>query len=63
MTPAEFSLNFLWLDKNIAVAVDQVFNQVGGWVGAAWWVLLGGCWAQADACIMREGQCSAGGDV
>ena len=30
MTPAEFSLNFLWLDKNIAVAVDQVFNQVGG---------------------------------
>lgn len=26
--PAEFSLNFLWLDKNIAVAVDQVFSQV-----------------------------------
>lgn len=26
--PAEFSLNFLWLDKNIAVAVDQVFGQV-----------------------------------
>ena len=26
--PAEFSLNFLWLDKNIAVAVDQVFAQV-----------------------------------
>ncbi|PRW33920.1 putative chloroplast RF65 [Chlorella sorokiniana] len=25
--PAEFSLNFLWLDKNIAVAVDQVFAQ------------------------------------
>ncbi|EFN55722.1 hypothetical protein CHLNCDRAFT_31142 [Chlorella variabilis] len=24
---AEFSLNFLWLDKNIAVAVDQVFHQ------------------------------------
>ncbi|KAI3425956.1 hypothetical protein D9Q98_007926 [Chlorella vulgaris] len=24
---AEFSLNFLWLDKNIAVAVDQVFGQ------------------------------------
>lgn len=27
-TPAEFALNFLWLDKNIAVAVDQVFGQV-----------------------------------
>jgi hypothetical protein len=26
--PAEFSLNFLWLDKNIAVAVDQVFGPV-----------------------------------
>ncbi|KAL4430565.1 hypothetical protein ABPG77_005805 [Micractinium sp. CCAP 211/92] len=26
-TPAEFALNFLWLDKNIAVAVDQVFGQ------------------------------------
>ncbi|KAL4436950.1 hypothetical protein ABPG75_004089 [Micractinium tetrahymenae] len=25
--PAEFALNFLWLDKNIAVAVDQVFAQ------------------------------------
>lgn len=23
--PAEFQLNFLWMDKNIAVAVDQVF--------------------------------------
>lgn len=27
-SPAEFALNFLWLDKNIAVAVDQVFGQV-----------------------------------
>ena len=25
---AQFALNFLWLDKNIAVAVDQVFSQV-----------------------------------
>ncbi|PSC70211.1 putative chloroplast RF65 [Micractinium conductrix] len=24
---AQFALNFLWLDKNIAVAVDQVFGQ------------------------------------
>ena len=24
----EFSLNFLWMDKNIAVAVDQVFSKV-----------------------------------
>lgn len=26
--PAQFGLNFLWLDKNIAVAVDQLFDQV-----------------------------------
>lgn len=26
--PADFALNFLWLDKNIAVAVDQVFGAV-----------------------------------
>ena len=36
MTPADFSLNFLWLDKNIAVAVDQVFNQVGARCWAGW---------------------------
>ena len=26
--PAQFTLNFLWLDKNIAVSVDQLFDQV-----------------------------------
>jgi len=26
--PAHFTLNFLWLDKNIAVSVDQLFDQV-----------------------------------
>jgi hypothetical protein len=26
--PAGFSLNFLWLEKNIAVSVDQVFGEV-----------------------------------
>jgi hypothetical protein len=26
--PARFTLNFLWLDKNIAVSVDQLFDQV-----------------------------------
>ncbi|DBA93085.1 TPA: hypothetical protein ACH3X2_003408 [Trebouxia sp. C0005] len=25
--PAQFTLNFLWLDKNIAVSVDQLFDQ------------------------------------
>lgn len=27
-SPAEFTLNFLWLDKNIAVSVDQLFDKV-----------------------------------
>ena len=26
--PASYSLNFLWLDKNVAVSVDQVFSKV-----------------------------------
>ena len=26
--PAQFTLNFLWLDKNIAVSEDQLFDQV-----------------------------------
>ena len=26
--PAQFALNFLWLNKNIAVAVDQLFDKV-----------------------------------
>lgn len=26
--PASYALNFLWLDKNIAVSVDQVFGEV-----------------------------------
>ncbi|KAL3150575.1 hypothetical protein ABBQ32_000385 [Trebouxia sp. C0010 RCD-2024] len=26
--PAQFALNFLWLNKNIAVAVDQLFDEV-----------------------------------
>ena len=26
--PAAFALSFLWLDKNVAVAVDQVFSEV-----------------------------------
>lgn len=25
--PAQFTLNFLWLDKNVAVSVDQLFDQ------------------------------------
>lgn len=25
---AQFALNFLWLNKNIAVAVDQLFDKV-----------------------------------
>lgn len=28
--PAQFTLNFLWLDKNVAVSVDQLFDQVKG---------------------------------
>ena len=27
-TPAEYSLNFLWLEKNIGVSIDQIFNGV-----------------------------------
>lgn len=27
--PAGYMLNFLWLEKNIAVSVDQVFSEVG----------------------------------
>ena len=45
---AEFSLNFLWLDKNIAVAVDQVFHQVrrrcGADVALLRWLGLGVGW-------------------
>lgn len=26
--PATYALSFLWLEKNIAVAVDQIFNKV-----------------------------------
>ena len=26
--PAQFALNFIWLNKNIAVAVDQLFDKV-----------------------------------
>ena len=26
--PTSYSLNFLWLDKNVAVSVDQVFSKV-----------------------------------
>ena len=26
--PASFALSFLWLEKNVAVAVDQVFSEV-----------------------------------
>jgi len=26
--PAHFTLNFLWLDKNVAVSVDQLFDEV-----------------------------------
>lgn len=39
---SRFSLNFLWLDKNIGVAVDQVFAKVDGWmfsVRAGHWML------------------------
>lgn len=36
--PPVFSLSFLWLDKNIAVAADQVFNGVRmGRIWRAWW--------------------------
>lgn len=40
---AAFSLNFLWLDKNIAVAVDQVFGQVRCPPGSL-------CWLEVPAC-------------
>lgn len=30
---AEFALNFLWLDKNIAVAVDQLFDKASHILG------------------------------
>jgi hypothetical protein len=29
--PATYALSFLWLEKNIAVAVDQVFGKVRDW--------------------------------
>ena len=37
---AEFALNFLWLDKNIAVAVDQLFDKVSSHFGLHWFCVL-----------------------
>lgn len=31
--PPQFALNFLWLNKNIAVAVDQLFDKVTTFFG------------------------------